>query len=233
MEFTAAYANERVIGYLFLPRSADPPYQPVVFFPTLAAFFSRDSDNISEFSMLDFIPRSGRALFYPIIKGTYERSYEELRPGMVAQRERVVRQVQDVFRVVDYIESRQDLRSDAIGYMGVSYGGELGIPVALEKRFSALSLVGAAYDAQWRGSVLPEAAPWNFVPRITTPTVVINGRNDFQHPYETGQVPFFEAIDVPEADKSLVILDAGHFPPWNEVIRHTLDWFDRYLGPVR
>lgn len=29
------------------------------------------------------------------------------------------------------------------------------------------------------------------------------------------------------------VLDSGHVPNWNDVIRHALEWLDRYLGPVR
>ena len=31
--FNAAYGNERVIAYLFLPKNASPPYQTLIFFP--------------------------------------------------------------------------------------------------------------------------------------------------------------------------------------------------------
>ena len=31
--FDAAYENERVIAYLFLPRRRSPPYQTVIYFP--------------------------------------------------------------------------------------------------------------------------------------------------------------------------------------------------------
>jgi len=29
-----------------------------------------------------------------------------------------------------------------------------------------------------------------------------------------------------------VLFDSGHVPPWPDVIRESLDWLDRYLGPV-
>jgi pimeloyl-ACP methyl ester carboxylesterase len=116
--------------------------------------------------------------------------------------------------------------------MGVSYGAEFAVPVALEKRFKALVLVGAALDAAWLGAQPQEAAPWNFVYRITTPTILINGDADVMHPYAEGQVPFFNAIDVPEADKRFELSRGGHRPPWNEVIRLTLEWLDERLGPV-
>jgi pimeloyl-ACP methyl ester carboxylesterase len=93
-------------------------------------------------------------------------------------------------------------------------------------------LVGAALDPAWLGAWPPEAAPWNFAYRITTPTIIINGKSDVMHPYEEGQIPFFEAIDVPPGDKRFEVSDGGHLPPWNEVIRHTLDWLDERLGAV-
>ena len=35
--FDAAYGNERIIAYLFLPRKASPPFQTVVYFPGAGA----------------------------------------------------------------------------------------------------------------------------------------------------------------------------------------------------
>ncbi len=142
---------------------------------------------------------------------------------------------QDLNRAVDYIAERADLDVEKLGYMGISYGAEWMIPLTMEPRFAAASLIGAAYDAQWMAGPgdLPETSPWNFNPRMVAPTVLINGRYDFQHPYETGQVPFFNALGAPEEHKKFVLLETGHIPPWNDVIRETLDWFDTYLGVVR
>src|SRR5262249_43014021 len=74
--FDAAYGGERMRAHLFLPRSGSPPYQTVVFFPAGDAFVVRSSREMS-LSGLDFIVRSGRALLYPIYKGTYERTIPE------------------------------------------------------------------------------------------------------------------------------------------------------------
>jgi hypothetical protein len=48
--------------------------------------------------------------------------------------------------------------------------------------------------------------------------MLINGRRDLMHHCETGQVPFFQAFDV---------------PAWNDVVRNALRWYGRYLGPAR
>ena len=75
-------------------------------------------------------------------------------------------------------------------------------------------------------------APWNYITRVTTPTMVINGEFDFMHPFEESQVPFFELIAVPGDQKEFVVLPTGHLPANNDVIAHTLRWLDERFGPV-
>ncbi len=49
----------------------------------------------------------------------------------------------------------------------------------------------------------------------------------------TAQLPLFRLLGAPEADKRHARLEGGHIPSdRNEIIRETLDWLDRYLGPV-
>jgi tRNA A-37 threonylcarbamoyl transferase component Bud32/dienelactone hydrolase len=234
VEITAAYPEERVPLHVFLPAGVEPPYQTVVYFPGGAGFGLHSSENVAEMSELMFLPRSGRALVYPVLKGMYERRLgDDVALTPTIRRQRAIWMTQDIMRAVDYISARPELDETKIAYMGVSYGAELAVPVALEKRFKALVLVGAALDAAWLGVQPQEAAPWNFAYRITTPTILINGDADVMHPYEEGQVPFFNAIDVPEADKRFEVSHGGHRPPWNEVIRLTLEWLDERLGSVR
>jgi eukaryotic-like serine/threonine-protein kinase len=233
VSFNAAYGGERVLAHVLLPRNVAPPYQTVVYMPGIDALFLSSSENLANWHLLSFIPQSGRALVFPVYKGTYERRYQRL-PGNIARREYTVQVTQDLNRTVDYITERADLDEGRLGYMGVSYGAEWTIPLTMEPRFAAASLIGGAYDAQWLDGpgALPETSPWNFTSRMVTPTVLINGRYDFQHPYETGQVPFYSALGAPEEHKKFVLLETGHIPPWNDVIRATLDWFDTHLGVV-
>ena len=48
----------------------------------------------------------------------------------------------------------------------------------------------------------------------------------------TSQRPLFRLLGTPEADKKHVLFESGHVPPFPDVVRETLDWLDRYLGPV-
>lgn len=63
--FDAAYGNERMFVYLFLPKTGNPPYQAVVFFPGSGAL-SRRSFTSYPTRHFDFILKSGRAVMFPV-----------------------------------------------------------------------------------------------------------------------------------------------------------------------
>jgi serine/threonine protein kinase len=64
ISFDAAYAGERVLAHLFIPRNIKSPYQTVVYFPSSLSLLARSSDEL-ELRLMDFLPRIGRAVLYP------------------------------------------------------------------------------------------------------------------------------------------------------------------------
>ena len=50
---------------------------------------------------------------------------------------------------------------------------------------------------------------------------------------ETAQKPLFRLLGTPDADKKWIVYDGGHFVPRDALVKETLAWLDRYLGPVR
>ena len=52
----------------------------------------------------------------------------------------------------------------------------------------------------------------NFAPRITVPTLMINGRSDFSFRMETSQVPLFRLLGAPPDQKRHALLEGGHIP---------------------
>ena len=98
----------------------------------------------------------------------------------------------------------------------------------VEPRLRTLVLVAAGLDE----SAPEEVDAFNYAPRVRMPVLMINGRYDFSHPFDTSQQPLFRTLGTPAANKRRVVLDSGHVPPWPDVVRETLDWLDRYLGPV-
>ncbi len=82
--FNAAYADEKMIVNMFLPKNATPPYQTVIYFPGSASIFqssSEDLTNYYEFPIfLSFLLKNGHAVVYPVYKGTFERRSDALIP---------------------------------------------------------------------------------------------------------------------------------------------------------
>jgi len=246
VSFRAAYGNERVTAYLFLPRSASAPYSAVVYFPGASSFFKKSSSDISPES-ISFIVKSGRALLYPIYMGTYERRInspavrqtwdEVLQPGSAclpvgpkAGRDLVVQWAKDLQRAIDYLETRKDIDSHRLAYYGRSLGAVWGpVLTAVEPRFQASVLLAGGLPFERLPS---EIEPLNFAPRVKVPTLMLNGRDDFMFPVNSSQLPLFHLLGVPYSQKHHVLFDSGHVPPNTPVVKETLDWLDRYLGPV-
>ena len=224
----APYGDERIIVHVYLPQSA-PPYQPVIFAAGGDAQILPSSANL-RLTESDFVVRSGRALVYPVYKGTYERIVKNAGPN--TGREIAIQRGKDLQRVVDFIESRPDLDRQRIGYYGLSLGAYHGfIGTAIEPRIKASVLVGGGL-VMW--SPPAEVDPFNFAPRVRVPTLLINGRSDFFYPMATAQLPLFNLLGVPPEHKRHAALQGGHIPDnLHDILREALDWFDRYLGPVR
>ena len=62
---------------------------------------------------------------------------------------------------------------------------------------------------------------------------MLNGKHDMYFPVETSQLPMFNYFGTPPEDKKIIIYDTGHLVPRNELIKETLAWLDKYLGPVK
>jgi hypothetical protein len=60
----------------------------------------------------------------------------------------------------------------------------------------------------------------------------MSGRYDDLFPLETSALPFFHFLGTAPAHKRHVISEGGHFVPRPQLIQETLDWLDRYVGPV-
>lgn len=105
--------------------------------------------------------------------------------------------------------------------------------LALDDRFKAAVFLSAGFSSS---DAPPEVDALNFAPRVSIPVLMINGTQDFIVGVDSGQKPMFRFLGAPADQKRHVVLPAGHaviFDKRSETIRESLDWFDRYLGPVR
>ncbi len=231
--FNAAYGNERVTAYLYLPRGADPPYQTVVHFPGSGTLRTRTFQP-SVVPPFDFIVRSGRAVLYPVYKSTYERGDGLVsdRPALTSgYRDHVIQWYKDFARSIDYLETRKDIDSRKLGYFGTSWGSVLGpILMALEDR---CRVAVWAHGGFWQQKGPPEVEQINFAPRVKIPVLMLNGKYDFVFPVDTSQNPMFHLLGTREQDKRHLLFESGHSVPRKELVTEALQWFDQYLGPVK
>ncbi len=245
VSYDAAYGGERIIAHLFLPRTLPPPYQTVVYFPGSGALFQESSAGIEDYFeirvFLSFLMKSGRAVLFPVYKGTFERrdpSLTALHGGDSSHRytEYLVQLVKDFSRSIDYLETREDIDHDRLAYYGMSWGAGLGAVIpAVEDRLRASVLISGGVAVRYAGrdvAFRPEADPVHYLPRVRVPTLMINGRYDMLQPLEESIRPMFELLGTPPEHKELLLFDTDHIPPRNEFIKGTLSWLDRYLGPV-
>jgi len=237
ISFDAAYGGERIIAILFLPKNTASPYQTVIYFPGGQAVWrnsSKELESEMEFKVfLSFVVKNGRAALYPVYKGTMERRDDALRfskPDSHLKTEYRIKLVKDFRRCIDYLETRQDIDSNKLAYYGMSWGGWLGaiIPAVEERLKASVLLAGGLRDFG-----RPEVHPINYVTRVKTPTLMLNGRYDTSFPYETSIKPLFDLLGTPNEHKELKLYETDHIAPRNEFIKETLAWLDRYLGPVK
>ena len=232
--FDAGYNNDRIQAYLYLPKNANPPFQPILFFPGSGDIFSKKFDVDAAIWRLDFILKSGRAIVMPIYKGTHERHDElksDLQEETVFYKDHVIMWRKDIGRTIDYLETRKDIQADKLGYLGWSWGGFMGgIMPAVEKRIKVVVLNVGGMEMH---KALPEADQINFIPRIKQPVLMLNGKHDMFFPVETSQKPMFDLLGTPKKDKKIFIFESGHLVPRTDFVRETLLWYDQYLGVVK
>jgi serine/threonine protein kinase/formylglycine-generating enzyme required for sulfatase activity/dienelactone hydrolase len=239
--FDAAYAGHRVIVHLFLPKSGKPPYQTVVFFPGRNAIEDTSFQGPPYRALWQCIVSSGRAVLFPIYYGTYERPSEHGRVWTVQSAAKtpliywdwMIRMAKDLRRSIDYLETRDDIDSDKIGYYGYSNGSLLGqIILAVESRIDTGIFV--------HGGLLPIDLPRScdlalYAQRIHVPVLMVNGAEDVLAPVQTCQLPMYEMLKRANADAEHKLYPGGHgeFSLFFEQIREdVLSWLDLYLGPV-
>ena len=234
VSFDAAYGDERVVAYLYLPRNVKPPYQTVIFFPGSYAVTFRTFDPKAQWrrEVFDFIIKSGRALVYPVYKETYERSDGLPKPVRATNADKRLRieAVNDVSRSIDYLETREDIDVQSLAYYGFSTGARFGpLMAAVENRIKTAVLYSGGFRFN---RPLPMVDELNFAPRVRVPVLMVNGRFDNSSPLDSSQRPMFELLGTPAQHKRHAIYEAWHFVPRDALVRETLDWLDRYQGAV-
>ena len=227
-----------MLAWLFLPKNAPPPYQTVIYFPGSAPIYQPSSEHIDTYyeyqGFLSFIVNNGRAVLFPVYKGTFERRNDRLAEvlgsGQSSRQysELLAQEIKDFRRCIDYLETRPGIDRARLAFYGMSWGAALGpIITAVEPRLKASVLLSGGFD---QVTFRPEFDPVNYVTRVKVPTLMLNGKYDTLVVPETAQKPMFDLLGA--RDKKMVVDETDHIPTTVVYIRETLAWLDRYLGPV-
>ena len=178
---------------------------------------------------VDYGIQSGRAVLYPVYKGTYERPAPNHALHTAAGRETVIHDSKDLGRAIDYLETRADIDRHRIGFLSVSMGGALGVIwAAVEDRIKVVVILDGGFFTE---KPLPGVDQADFAPRIKAPTLMISGKFDWIF---MGKDALLRLLGTPAADKKAVMLETSHDVSEQrpELTREVLAWLDKYLGKV-
>lgn len=226
--------GEQAIGYLYLPKNFARPLQIIHYVPPGDVVRGNRSlpDSIEMFAA-PFV-KSGRAVFGVVLKGYVERpfvsNYNPPEPASVEFRRQMTNWITDLRRGADYLETRDDLDKNKLGFLGISNGANLGLVLtAIETRYKSLGFVSAGLERAFRQRIA-ETNPINFASEIRTRKLFINGRYDETFPYNTDAKPLFVLLRDP---KKVVIYDGGHIPTAEFYVPVLNAWFDETLGAIK
>jgi hypothetical protein len=222
--------------YVVKPMRQAARYQAIVYCPHGGATVPRAAERLRQvLSHALTVVRTGRWVFMPEWTGTLTKvrpfSSDETEAEMLERQRRGAHLwYQESIDTLAYIAAFEEIDQAAIGLLSESYGSVVMAPMllALQPQYKAAVLISA-------GVVMRKLHPMvdmiNYLPRVTRPVLMVNGRYDPSFPYDASQRPFFETLGSAAADKRVVLYEGGHFyyPP-NQLAAEISAWYDRYLG---
>jgi formylglycine-generating enzyme required for sulfatase activity/dienelactone hydrolase len=230
VSYETGLPKQRMRTMLALPKNARPPFQVVVYIPgsNTLGLKSMETFSVEAARQHDFLMKSGRAMVFPTMWGTFER--QAGLQTLQHNRDDITHWMHDLGATLDYLASRSEFDGGRIAYLGESMGARLAtILLPLEPRFKLGILFDGGLPFTPRAS---EADEVNFAPRVRVPVLMINGRYDQFWPVQLAQEPLFRLMGSADKDKKFVLVDSGHgvLLQRGEVARQVLDWLDRYFG---
>ena len=229
IKLEVGYNNESMDVLIFKPKNSFGLSAPIIVHPGANYYTTPpeiDDINPGEFS-LDFLIKSGKTLIWPAWKGSLNRMPENVASNedtLRRFRNQFVAWVNDTDKTLDYLETRNDIDTENIFYLGMSYGALFNTHTLLfENRYKgAILYVGGSFP-----TYPPLADGINHLPRIKTPFLMLNGEQDYLVPKSAANF-FYQFTGTPAEDKKIIFYDSGHWPlPRNQMIKETLSFIDK------
>jgi dienelactone hydrolase len=225
--------GERAIAYLYLPKHFPGPHQVIHLMPAGdVGFRLRTVPQSIEADYGAFV-RSGRAVFAVVLRGYLERDlptgWMGPDPFTIEYVEAKARHIIDLRRGLDYLLARGDVDASGVAFLGSSLGSPMMVQPAIEPRYRAVILSGAAI-AKADARRHPAANAINFAPLIRSPKLLVHGRYDESAPLRTSAEPLFKLLTEP---KRIILFDGGHCPDPEFLVPEVNTWLDKTLGPVK
>ena len=231
-EISGISDSENILpGYIFYDSSISPPFKPIIYFPGSNAIHLPNTDMMisQQLKSFDYLMSEGYAIVFPIYTSTYEKE-DDLKSDYPSRtkiyKDHVITWGKEYKKTIDYIEFNKNLDIESLSYFGESWGGYMGnILLAIDQRVKSavLHVAGLCFQETYK-----EVDLCLFTPRITCPTLMLNGKYDCFFPLETSQKPMFKLLGTDEKDKKHFVFESGHYVPRANLIREHLDWLKTY-----
>jgi len=206
-------SDEKLYGFILSSKEFKNMSVPIIEFPSAGAIFS-DKIIIDENLLKDrkYMLDEGYSLIIPVYYNNYDRE-KPLKDWWPNQSEEyknaIIKIGKDFKRVIDYLETRNDLDIKKLSYLGYSWGSVTSnILLAIDERVkSAAIFIGGLMLQKSR----KEIEAHFYLRRIKIPILHIVGKLDGIFEYEDSFLPWNKLIGTPKEDKFIIAIDdAGH-----------------------
>ncbi len=217
--------GERMPIRIHAPAESSPPFPALVFFGGGNVIRSREMEDPQP--PLDQLVRAGYVLVEPAYDGTFQRNDGRTLARLAGPEQGQIfsNWVKDLGRTLDYLESRADVDSRRVSFVGISLGASIAQDLLpFLPRFSAAVLYSGGLGVRSPQPALDRDRA--LAARVQVPVLMLGGRNDHTHPV-THQEALFQAFGAAPAEKRFRIFEAGHWPlPMGEVLRETVEFLE-------
>ena len=225
-------SDENLFGYIIYSNKFNDKYNPVIVHPTAGGIIQDDDSELPKNLLMTHkhLIDEGYAIIFPIYHNTFsrEKNYDTFWPDeSETYKNTIIKIGKDFKRSIDYIESRNDFKSENLFYYGYSWGSTTSnYLLAIDDRVkAAFILVGGLMMQKSK----KEIEAHYYVRRIKTPIFHIIGKQDGIFGYKESYLPWKKLIGTPKENLKVIVYDElGHGIPRDTIIKYQANWYKQF-----